>query len=61
MEPKLLRVVDKTTLLFIRDDFTFNAETELGIDASPQNDTPFIQRKWDMVKKVWVEASGATV
>ena len=31
----LLRVIDKQTNLFIRDDFTFNPETELGLNTEP--------------------------
>ena len=29
------RIIDKHTKLFIRDDFTFSAETEIGLDVEP--------------------------
>ena len=32
---KLYRVINKITNLFIRDDFTFDPETELGLDTEP--------------------------
>ena len=31
----LLRIIDKETQLFIRDDFTFDEETEIGLDVDP--------------------------
>ena len=31
----MLRIINKTTQLFIRDDFDFDNETELGIDVTP--------------------------
>lgn len=53
----MLRIIDKQTKLFIRDDFEFNEETEIGIDVEiPQ---PPIKAKsgvcpmWDDEK--WVQ------
>ena len=31
----MFRIIDKQTKLFIRDDFTFNLETELGLKTEP--------------------------
>ena len=31
----MLRIIDKETKLFIRDDFDYNPETEIGLDVSP--------------------------
>ena len=31
----ILRIIDKQTKLFIRDDFTFDEETEIGLDVTP--------------------------
>lgn len=31
----MLRVIDKQTHLFLRDDFTFDYETEIGLDVEP--------------------------
>ena len=31
----MLRIIDKQTKLFIRDDFNFNAETEIGLEVEP--------------------------
>lgn len=48
----LLRIIDKTTKLFLRDDFYYDDETELGLDVEPSQG--LIQPKWDGEK--WVEA-----
>ena len=32
---KALRVIDKETNFFIRDDFTFDPDTEVGLDVEP--------------------------
>ena len=50
----ILRIIDKETHLFIRDDFTFDEETEIGLDVEPAQGL-YVQ-KWDGEK--WVE--GAT-
>lgn len=31
----MLRIIDKETNLFLRDDFTFDEETEVGLDVGP--------------------------
>ena len=31
----ILRIIDKQTNLFKRDDFTFDEETEIGLDVEP--------------------------
>ena len=31
----ILRIIDKQTHLFLRDDFTFDEETEMGLDTEP--------------------------
>ena len=32
---RVLRVIDKETNLFLRDDFDFDEETEIGLDVTP--------------------------
>ena len=51
---KLYRIIDKQTKLFIRDDFTFDEETEIGLDVEASQG--LYKPKWDGEK--WVE--GAT-
>ncbi len=31
----MLRIIDKNTKLFLRDDFEFKPETEIGLEAEP--------------------------
>ena len=50
----MLRIIDKQTQLFIRDDFTYDEDTEFGLDTEPAQGL-YIP-KWDGDK--WVE--GAT-
>ena len=50
----LLRIIDKETNLFIRDDFEFDEETEIGLDVEPAQG--LYKPKWNGEK--WVE--GAT-
>lgn len=50
----MLRIIDKETQLFLRDDFTFDEVTELGLDVEPAQE--LYKPKWDGDK--WVE--GAT-
>lgn len=50
----IYRVIDKATGLFIRDDFTFDEATEIGLDVSPAQG--FYTPKWQDGQ--WVE--GAT-
>ena len=49
---RVLRVIDKETQLFIRDDFTYNPETEIGLDVEPAQG--LYAPKWDGTQ--WVEA-----
>lgn len=44
---KLLRIIDKETKVFLRDDFTFDSETEIGLDVEPAQG--FIKPKWSCV------------
>ena len=38
----MLRIIDKETNLFIRDDFVFDEEIEIGLDVAPSShDVPF--------------------
>ena len=47
----MLRVIDIQTGMFLRDDFTFDEETEIGLDVAPAQG--FYLPKWDGEK--WVE------
>ena len=47
----MYRIIDKETKLFIRDDFTFDEETEIGLDVKPTQG--FYQPKWNGTE--WVE------
>lgn len=40
----ILRIIDKETKVFLRDDFTFDEETEIGLDVEPSQG--LIQPKW---------------
>ena len=51
----IYRVIDKATGLFIRDDFTFDEATEIGLDVSPAQG--FYQPKWSGTE--WVEGGQA--
>ena len=49
----ILRIIDKETKLFLRDDFTFDEETEIGLNVEPSqglSSTP----KWEGDE--WVES-----
>ena len=50
----MLRIIDKQTNLFIRDDFTFNEETEIALEVEPSQG--LYLPKWN--GEVWEE--GAT-
>lgn len=52
----MLRIIDKETYFFIRDDFTFDEETEIGLDVEPAQG--LYAPKWDFDTSEWVE--GAT-
>jgi len=45
------RIIDKETKLFLRDDFTFNDETEIGLEVEPSQG--LYAPKWDGGK--WIE------
>ena len=47
----ILRIIDKQTKLFIRDDFDFAEETEIGLDVTPAQGLN--KPKWNDEK--WVE------
>ena len=51
----MLRIIDKEAQLFIRDDFTFNPETEIGLDVEPSQG--LYAPKWDGEK--WIETGQA--
>ena len=51
----MLRIIDKETQLFLRDDFTFDVETEIGLDVAPAQS--LYAPKWDGEK--WIEAGQA--
>lgn len=51
----MLRIIDKETQLFIRDDFTFDEETETGLDIAPAQG--LYAPKWD--GEQWVEGGEA--
>ena len=51
----MLRIIDNQTKLFLRDDFDFNPETEIGLEVEPSQGlyTP----KWNGTE--WVEGGQA--
>ena len=49
------RIIDKQTKLFIRDDFTFDEEKEIGLDVTPAQG--LYKPKWN--GKKWVETGQA--
>jgi len=51
----LLRIIDKQTHLFLRDDFTFDEETEIGLDVTPVQG--LYAPKWDGTQ--WIETGQA--
>ena len=51
----MLRIIEKETNLFIRDDFTYDEETEIGLEVEPSQGL-YIP-KWDGEK--WVETGKA--
>ena len=46
------RIINKQTGVFLRDDFTFDENTEIGLNVEPAQG--FYLPKWDSVK--WVES-----
>ena len=51
----ILRIIDKQTHLFLRDDFTFDEKTEIGLDTEPSQG--LYAPKWDGTQ--WVETGQA--
>ena len=51
----ILRVIDKQTQLFMRDDFTFDEKTEIGLDTEPSQG--LWAPKWDGTQ--WIEVGQA--
>lgn len=51
----IMRIINKETRLFIRDDFTFDEETEIGLEVSPAQGL-YIP-KWNGTE--WVEGGQA--
>ena len=51
----MLRIIDKQTQLFLRDDFTFDEETEIGLDVLPAQG--LYAPKWDGTQ--WIETGQA--
>ena len=51
----ILRVIDKQTQLFMRDDFTFDEKTEIGSDTEPSQG--LWAPKWDGTQ--WIEVGQA--
>lgn len=51
----ILRIIDKETKVFLRDDFTFDAETEIGLNVEPSQG--LIKPKWNDKLEVWEESA----
>lgn len=51
----ILRIVDKTTGKFIRDDYEFDQETEIGLDVPPAMGVHI--PVWSFIRKAWVEGN----
>ena len=51
----MLRIINKETQLFIRDDLTYDTETEIGLDVEPAQG--LYAPKWDGEK--WIETGQA--
>ena len=47
----MYRIIDKETKIFLRDDFSFDAKTEIGLDVKPAQG--LYQPKWNGTE--WVE------
>lgn len=55
----ILRVIDKETKVFLRDDFKFDSETEIGLDFEPSQG--LIQPKWNEKLETWEELEHANI
>lgn len=51
----MLRIIDKETKLFIRDDLTYDTEIEIGLDVEPAQG--LYAPKWDGTQ--WIETGQA--
>lgn len=51
----ILRIIDKTTNLFLRDDFDFNPEIEVGLEVEPSQG--LYAPRWNGEK--WIETGQA--
>lgn len=51
----MYRVIDKDTQEFLRDDFTFDPNTEIGLNVEPSQG--LIQPKWNGTE--WIEGATA--
>ena len=51
----MLRIIDKKTNLFLRDDFAFDEETEVGLNVEPAQG--LYAPKWEGDK--WIETGEA--
>ena len=51
----MLRIIDKETHLFLRDDFAFDVETEIGLNVEPTQG--LYVPKWDGAQ--WIETGQA--
>ena len=49
------RIIDRETNLFLRDDFTFDEKTEIGLDVEASQG--LYQPKWNFELKQWVEGA----
>lgn len=49
----ILRIIDRKTKLFLRDDFMFDEETELGLGVAPSQGLLTIPKR---VGDEWVES-----
>ena len=52
---KLYRIIDKQTGIFIRDGFTFDEETEIGLDVEASQG--LYQPKWNFETLTWEESA----
>ena len=51
----MLRIIDKQTGRFIRDEMSFDPETEIGLDVEPASG--FAWPRWDFEQGKWVEGA----
>ena len=55
----ILRVIDKETKIFLRDDFTFDPKTEIGLNVEPSQG--LIQPKWNDLNETWEESYNVNI